>query len=975
MSARKAVTTKKTTKKAAGKTTKPTKKTTSKKTTKSTARKTTTKTTKKATTKVTKKTTAKASKKTTAKATKKKASAKTKTGAASPALTGKYYYFFGKGKADGDASMRDLLGGKGANLAEMTAAGIPVPPGFTITTEVCRLFYEHSMQIPKSIDKEIEKYIGKLESATGKKFGDPADPLLVSVRSGARFSMPGMMDTILNLGLNETTVEGLANKTGNMRFALDNYRRFIAMFGDVVLGIDKDLFEDVITKKKKERRVKQDSSLQVNDLKDIVKKYKQIIKRKTGEVFPDDPWQQLRMSRDAVLRSWNNPRAISYRRMHDIPSEIGTAVNIQTMVYGNMGNDSATGVGFTRNPSDGTKEFYGEYLVNAQGEDVVAGIRTPQPIAQLANELPKPFKKLKEITARLEKHYRDVQDFEFTIQENELFMLQTRNGKRTVQAAIKIAVDMVNEKLITKEEALMRIEPKQLDQLLHPSIDPDAKYDVFVRGLPASPGAASGAVYFTAEDAVKYGAKKPVILVREETNPDDIEGMNAAVGILTSRGGMTSHAAVVARGMGKCCVTGAETIRVNHSKKQFHIGRLVIKEGETITLNGSTGEVILGQVPTIEPELSNEFTEFMGWADDVRRLGVRTNADTPRDAKQAAKFGAEGIGLCRTEHMFFADDRLPIVQEMIIADSPEERQLALDKLLNFQKKDFKAIFEVMQGNPVTIRTLDPPLHEFLPDKAEVETKLKELERDRDDYDEEQEKLEKTIRRIDELKEINPMLGHRGCRLGVVYPEITEMQVRAIIKAACEVAKTKKAVKPEIMIPLVGHINEFKHQKEIVVRVANEVISKSRIKQLDYTVGTMVEIPRAALTADEIAGEAEFFSFGTNDLTQMSMGFSRDDAGKFLRFYIEKGILEKDPFVSVDQTGVGQLVRMGTEKGRSVNPELKVGVCGEHGGDPSSVAFFNEVGLDYVSCSPFRVPIARLAAAQAVLQQKPGSGKK
>jgi pyruvate,orthophosphate dikinase len=966
MSARKAVTSKNKTRKAAAKTLT--------KTTKKTATKTTTKATKKTTKKANKKVT----KKTTAKASTRKAPAKTttKTTASAPVLTGKYLYFFGNGKADGDASMSDLLGGKGANLAEMTAAGIPVPPGFTFTTEVCRLFYDNSMEIPKAIDRHLEKYVGKLEAATGQKFGDPSDPLLVSVRSGARVSMPGMMDTILNLGLNEATLEGLAKKTDNMRFALDNYRRFIAMFGDVVLGIDRDMFEDVIAKKKKERRIKQDRSLQVNDLKDIVKKYKQIIKRKTGELFPDDPWVQLRMARDAVFRSWNNPRAISYRRMHDIPSEVGTAVNIQVMVYGNMGNDSATGVGFTRNPSDGTKEFYGEYLVNAQGEDVVAGVRTPQPINQLANELPKPFKKLKEITARLEKHYRDVQDFEFTIQENQLYMLQTRSGKRTVQAAIKIAVDMVHEKLINKEEALMRIDPKQLDQLLHPSIDPNAKYDVFVRGLPASPGAASGAIYFTAEDAVKYGAKKSVILVREETNPDDIEGMNAAVGILTSRGGMTSHAAVVARGMGKCCVSGAETIRVNHSKKQFHVGRLVIKEGEIITLNGSTGEVILGQVSTIEPELSVEFSEYMSWADEVRRLGIRANADTPRDAKQALKFGAEGIGLCRTEHMFFADDRLPIVQEMIIADSAEERQLALDKLLNFQRKDFKAIFDVMKGYPVTIRTLDPPLHEFLPSKAEIEAKLKDLERNSDDYDEQQEKLEKTICRIDELKEINPMLGHRGCRLGIVYPEITEMQVRAIIKAACEMTKAKKSVKVEIMIPLVGHVNEFKHQKEVVVRVANEVIAKTRIKQLDYMVGTMVEIPRAALTANEIAEEAEFFSFGTNDLTQMTMGFSRDDAGRFLKFYVEKGILPNDPFVSVDQIGVGQLIRMGTEKGRSVNPDLKVGVCGEHGGDPASISFFNEVGLDYVSCSPFRVPIARLAAAQAVLRTRQAeSGKK
>ncbi len=881
----------------------------------------------------------------------------------------KYYYFFGMGKADGDASMRDLLGGKGANLAEMSRAGMPVPPGFTITTEVCRLYYENSLTVPDYIDRELEKYMAMIEKAVGKKFGDPSDPLLVSVRSGAKFSMPGMMDTILNLGLNPESVEGLAAKTGDMRFALDNYRRFIAMFGNVVLGIDKELFENVITKMKAERRVKQDSSLQENDLKAIIKKFKQIIKRKSGEDFPDDPYTQLRMARDAVFRSWNNPRAISYRRMNNIPSDLGTAVTVQAMVFGNMGNHSATGVGFTRNPSTGEKEFYGEYLVNAQGEDVVAGIRTPQPISELANEMPEAYKQLKSITTRLEKHYRDMQDFEFTIQENKLYMLQTRNGKRTVQAAIKIAVDMVKEKLITKEEALMRLNPQDLDNLLHPRLDPKAKYEVIAKGLPASPGAVSGKVYFTADDVVKYGAKEPAILVREETNPDDIEGMNVAVGILTSRGGMTSHAAVVARGMGKCCVSGAEAVRVNTVKKQFQVGKLIIKEGEVITLNGSTGEVILGEVPTIEPELSGEFSQFMKWADEVRRLKVRTNADTPRDSEQALKFGAEGIGLCRTEHMFFAEERIPIVQEMILADSPEERQMALEKLLSFQKKDFKKILDVMKGLPVTIRTLDPPLHEFLPRKEEIQAKIEELDPKSEDYEEDLAKLNKIIRRIDELTELNPMLGHRGCRLGIVYPEITEMQVRAIIQAACELVKDKKKVYPEIMIPLVGHVNEFRHQKEVVVRVANEVIAKNRVKNLPYQIGTMVEIPRAALTADEIAEEAEFFSFGTNDLTQMTMGFSRDDAGKFLGFYLEHGILPQDPFVTIDQDGVGQLIRMGTEKGRKTRPDLKVGICGEHGGDPASIRFCHEIGLDYVSCSPYRVPIARLAAAQAVLLEK------
>lgn len=880
--------------------------------------------------------------------------------------SGKYYYFFGGGKAEGNAEMRDLLGGKGANLAEMCSAGIPVPAGFTVTTEVCNIYYENNLEVPKDIDSELEKYVAMVEKTTGKKFGDSSDPLLFSVRSGAKFSMPGMMDTILNLGLNDETVEGLGKKTGNPRFALDNYRRFISMFGNVVLGIDKDLFESVITKKKAERRVKQDSSLQVNDLKDIVKKFKQIIKRKSGESFPDDPYEQLRMSRDAVFRSWNTPRAISYRRMNNIPSDLGTAVNVQAMVFGNMGNNSGTGVGFTRDPSTGDKEFYGEYLINAQGEDVVAGIRTPQPIKQLAEEMPAVFKQLKDITDRLEKHYRDIQDFEFTVQENELYMLQTRSGKRTVQAAIKIAVDMVREKLITKEEALMRIEPKQLDQLLHPSIDPSATFDVIARGLPASPGAASGKVYFTAEDVVRHGANHAAILVREETNPDDIEGMNAAVGILTARGGMTSHAAVVARGMGKCCVSGAEAIRVNAAKKRFQVGKLVIKEGEVITINGSNGDIILGEVPTIEPELSGEFAEFMQWADEVRQLSVRTNADTPRDAQQAIKFGAEGIGLCRTEHMFFAEDRIPIVQEMILADSTEERQAALDKLLNFQKKDFKKIFEVMAGLPVTIRTLDPPLHEFLPRRQEIENQIEELDRKGDDYEEELERLRKVIRRIDELSELNPMLGHRGCRLGIVYPEITEMQTRAILEAACELTKDKKQIRPEIMIPLVGHVNEFKNQKEVVDRIAKEVMAKKRIKKLDYLVGTMIEIPRAALTADAIAVEAEFFSFGTNDLTQMTMGFSRDDAGKFLNFYVREGILPHDPFVRIDEDGVGQLIAMGKEKGKAARPDLKVGICGEHGGDPESIHFCDRIGLDYVSCSPYRVPIARLSAAQATL---------
>ncbi|MGD8922344.1 MAG: pyruvate, phosphate dikinase [Candidatus Zixiibacteriota bacterium] len=901
------------------------------------------------------------------KAAKKKATSTSKKSASKAAPKGKFYYFFGGGKADGNADMKELLGGKGAGLAEMTNAGVPVPPGFTITTDVCRLYYENNLEVPKNIDADLEKHVAMIEKEAGKKFGDSSDPLLVSVRSGAKFSMPGMMDTVLNLGLNEETVNGLAEKTGNMRFALDNYRRFISMFGNVVLGIDKEQFENVITKLKKDRRIKQDSSLQEQDLRELVKKFKSIIRRKSGEPFPDDPWEQLRMSRDAVFRSWNNPRAISYRRLHDIPSDLGTAVNIQAMVFGNMGNTSGTGVGFTRNPATGEKEFYGEFLVNAQGEDVVAGVRTPQPIKELSDDMPDIYKQLEKITGKLEAHYRDVQDFEFTIQEGKLYMLQTRTGKRTVQAAIKIAVDMVKEKLITKEEAIMRIDPHQIDQLLHPTLDPAAKYEAVAKGLAASPGAASGKVYFTADDAVKHSGKEKVILVREETNPDDIEGMHAAVGILTARGGMTSHAAVVARGMGKCCVSGAEAIRVNPAKKQFQIGKLAIKEGEIITLNGSTGEVILGEVPTVEPELSGEFSELMKWADEIRKLKVRTNADVPRDAEQAIKFGAEGIGLCRTEHMFFAEDRLHIVQDMILADTPEVRQAALNKLLPFQKKDFKALFEVMAGRPVTIRTLDPPLHEFLPDKEEIKKEIEQLDTKSEEYEEDLARLQKTLKRIDDLSETNPMLGHRGCRLGIMYPEITEMQVRAIIQAAIEVKKAKKTVVPEIMIPLVGHVNEFKDQKETVVRVANEIIAKSKVKDLHYQVGTMIEIPRAALTADKIAEEADFFSFGTNDLTQMTMGFSRDDAGKFLGYYVEKGILPKDPFVSLDIDGVGQLVQMGTDKGREEKPDLKVGICGEHGGDPATIDFCHKVGMDYVSCSPYRVPIARLAAAQATIR--------
>lgn len=908
-----------------------------------------------------------ASTKTISKATKTKAPPKTSKASGGSGSQAKHYYFFGKGKADGNAEMLDLLGGKGANLAEMTNAGLPVPPGFTITTEVCRQFYANSLEVSKSTDKELESYVQKIEKVSGKRFGDPKNPLLVSVRSGSKFSMPGMMDTILNLGLNSETVDGLSEQTKNLRFALDNYRRFIQMFGHVVLGIDKELFEDVIIKKKKERRVKQDSSLHANDFKDIIRRFKQIVVRKSGEKFPEEPYEQLRLARDAVFRSWNNPRTITYRRLKGISSVLGTAVTVQAMVFGNMGGNSCTGVGFTRNPATGKKEFYGEFLINAQGEDIVAGVRNAQPIAELGKEMPGSFKELKQITARLETRYRDLQDFEFTVEEGKLFMLQTRIGQRSAQAAIKIAVDMVKEKLISKEEAILRIDPISIDQVLHPRIDPKAKVDVIARGLAASPGAVSGKVYFTAEDAANAGSKVDVILVREATSADDIEGMNVAVGFLTSRGSTVSHAAVVARGMGKCCVSGCEAIRVNVIKKQFQVGRLAIKEGEIITLNGSTGEVMLGKVPTIEPEMTPEFNQLMAWADEFRCLGVRANADTPQDAAKAVEFGAEGIGLCRTEHMFFGDDRISIVQDMILAESPADRQAALDKLLPMAKKDFKGLFDAMKGLPVTIRTLDPPLHEFLPKAEELQVQIDALDPKGDDYEEEFEVLDRTLKRIEALTEVNPMLGHRGCRLGIVYPEITEMQVRAILLAAIASKKNNPEVFPEIMIPLVGHINEFKNQKEVVDRVAHEILSKGRGKDIPYKVGTMIEIPRAALTAGEIAAEAEFFSFGTNDLTQLAMGFSRDDVGKFLSHYIENDILPEDPFVSIDISGVGRLVKMATDEGRKSNPNLKVGICGEHGGDPASIEFCHSIGLDYVSCSPFRVPIARIAAAQAAIR--------
>lgn len=877
----------------------------------------------------------------------------------------KYVYYFGDGKADGNGKMKDLLGGKGAGLAEMTNSGVPVPPGFTITTEVCKMFYKNNMKLPKDVAVQVKKALLKVEISTGKIFGDIKNPLLVSVRSGAKFSMPGMMDTILNLGLNDETIQGLIENTKNERFVYDAYRRFIQMFGNVVLGIEKNEFEHLLSEKKRKAGAKLDTDLKADDLKSLIHEYKKLVKEKVGMEFPAEPFRQLEMARDAVFKSWNNPRAITYRKLNNIPEDLGTAINIQTMVFGNMGETSATGVGFTRNPATGEKIFYGEYLTNAQGEDVVAGIRTPKQIVNLKTEMSDVYKQLYKITQMLEKHYRDVQDFEFTVEKGKLYMLQTRTGKRTAQAAIKIAVDMVKEKLITKKEAIMRIEPAQIDQLLHPVLDPSAKVEVLAKGLPASPGAASGIAIFNADRAAELGKTQAVILVRQETSPDDIHGMDAAKGILTARGGMTSHAAVVARGMGKCCVAGCEAIKVNDKEKYFSVedGK-VIKEGDWITVDGTTGRVILGKVPTIEAALSGEFAIFMKCADEFRRLGVRANADIPRDAKVAKEFGAEGIGLCRTEHMFFAEDRLPIVQEMILAETEADRRKALDKLMPMQKSDFLGLFREMRGFAVTIRTIDPPLHEFLPKREELMVEIAKLEATNGSK-EEIEKKEKLLVRVEALHEFNPMLGHRGCRLGITYPEITEMQVRAIFEAACELKKEGGSVIPEIMIPLVGDVKELKNQKEIVVRVANEVFKKYNMK-IKYSIGTMIEIPRAALLADEIATEAEFFSFGTNDLTQTVFGFSRDDSGKFVEVYKQKGILEKDPFASLDINGVGQLVKIGVEKGRKTKPKLKVGICGEHGGDPDSIAFCHKIGLNYVSCSPFRVPIARLSAAQVAI---------
>jgi len=870
----------------------------------------------------------------------------------------KKVYFFGNKKAEGNATMRNDLGGKGANLAEMTNLGIPVPPGFTISTDECNSYYENNQQLSAALLKEIDENLEKVEQSMGLKFGSQDDPLLFSVRSGARVSMPGMMDTVLNLGLNDVSVEGLAKKSGSARFAYDSYRRFIQMFSNVVLDLEHGAFEKILEKTKDSRGVTQDTDLTVEDLKGIVAQYKAYLKDK-GIGFPQDPKEQLKLAIGAVFRSWNVDRAIKYRKINKISAEWGTAVNVQAMVFGNMGETSGTGVAFTRDPGTGEKKFFGEFLMNAQGEDVVAGIRTPQPILELKNTMPSAYQELEDIYLKLENHFTDMQDLEFTIQDKKLFLLQTRNGKRTAPAAVKVAVDMVKEGMISKKTALMRVDPEQINQLLHPMIDPKAQVKVIAKGLPASPGAAVGKVVFTAHEAEEWIEKgEKVILVREETSPEDIGGMHVAQGILTARGGMTSHAAVVARGMGKCCVAGCGACDINENTKLLKVGSLEIKEGDYITLNGSKGEVILGQVPLIKAELSGEFGELMQWTDEFRRLKVRTNAETPLDAKVAKTFGAEGIGLCRTEHMFFEGDRIKAVREMILANNETDRRKALDKLLPIQKKDFLELFQVMRGLPVTIRLLDPPLHEFVPHEAEAQQEMaKEMGIT----------VAEVKAKVDKLSEFNPMLGHRGCRLAVTYPEICEMQTRAIIEAAIDASQAGVSVEPEIMVPLVSEVNELSTLRQLIKDVADAVIKEKGVK-LNYTIGTMIEIPRAALTADLIAEEADFFSYGTNDLTQMSFGLSRDDSGSFLPEYVEKGILKDDPFQVLDQTGVGRLIEYSFEKARKVKPNLKIGICGEHGGEPSSVEYCHRVGFNYVSCSPYRVPIARLAAAQAVIKE-------
>ena len=871
----------------------------------------------------------------------------------------KYVYLF----SEGNGSMRELLGGKGANLAEMTNLGMPVPQGFTVTTEACTQYYNDGRQINEEIQAQIYEYLGKMEEICGKKFADPENPLLVSVRSGARASMPGMMDTILNLGLNDVVVEGLAKFTNNPRFAYDSYRRFIQMFSDVVMELSKKRFEEIIDEVKAKKGVKQDVELDTDDMKNLVVLFKEFYKKEKGEDFPQDPKVQLMEAVKAVFRSWDNPRANVYRRMNEIPYDWGTAVNVQAMVFGNSGNKSGTGVAFTRNPATGEKALFGEYLINAQGEDVVAGIRTPSPIAHLKDQMPEVYDQFVEIATRLENHYKDMQDMEFTIEDGKLYMLQTRNGKRTAAAALKIAVDLVDEGMIDEREAVLRVEPKQLDSLLHPQFDAAAlkQAEVIGKGLAASPGAACGQVVFTAEDAkesVENGSMKKIVLVRLETSPEDIEGMVVAQGILTVRGGMTSHAAVVARGMGTCCVSGCGEIVVDYDKEQFTLGGKTYKRGDWISIDGSTGNIYGEAIPTVEASISGDFGRFMGWADAARQLKVFTNADNPRDAKQGVDFGAEGIGLCRTEHMFFEADRIKAVREMIVAENVDDRKKALAKILPYQQGDFEAMYKVMGERPMTIRYLDPPLHEFLPTKEE---EIVDLAKDLGVT------VEKLHTVIDGLHEFNPMMGHRGCRLAVAYPEIAEMQTTAVINAAINVSKeTGVKIVPHIMIPLVGEVKELKFVKDVVVATADKIIAEAGV-DMKYEVGTMIEIPRAALTADEIAKEAEFFSFGTNDLTQMTFGFSRDDAGKFLSYYYDNKVYESDPFAHLDQNGVGKLVEMAAKLGRSTRPELGLGICGEHGGDPTSVEFCHRVGLDYVSCSPFRVPIARLAAAQAAIK--------
>jgi pyruvate, orthophosphate dikinase len=889
----------------------------------------------------------------------------------------KFVYFFSQDETDGNADMKNLLGGKGANLAEMTSLGIPVPPGFTVSTDICQVFYENKEKLPDWVREGVLTAVKKMESKVGKKLGDAANPLLVSVRSGSRASMPGMMDTILNLGLNDETVAGLAKASGNARFAWDSYRRFIQMYSNVVMEMNHSLLEVTLEDMKADKKYDKDTDLKEADLKELVTKYKKMILDETGKNFPTDPMEQLWGAIEAVFSSWHNNRAITYRRLNDIPESWGTAVNVQAMVFGNMGDDCGTGVAFTRDPSTGEKQFYGEYLINAQGEDVVAGIRTPQPISRrqatgtnhksLEEEMPEVYKTLVETYQRLEKHYKDMQDIEFTIENKKLWMLQTRNAKRTAPAAIQIAMDMLEEKLIDEREAILRVTPASLDQLLHPTLDPKAAKNLLAKGLPASPGGVCGKVVFSSEEAVIAKEKgEKVILVRIETSPEDIEGMVASLGILTTRGGMTSHAAVVARGMGKCCVAGCGDIQVDYPLKEFRAQGYVVREGDVITLDGGTGEVFLGEVKTIEPKLGGAFESLMNIADKHRKLRVRTNADTPKDAQTAREFGAEGIGLCRTEHMFFGADRIDWIRRMIVAETLEDRKKALDKLLPMQREDFYSLFQVMDGLPVTIRLLDPPLHEFLPHSDEDAMELAK----RMDIP-----FEDLKRKVRSLHEFNPMLGHRGCRLAVTYPEIYEMQSRAIAEAAAQIIKDGKKLIPEIMIPLVGMEKELIIMRKLVDDEVKKV-QKEKGVTFEYLIGTMIELPRATLVADDIAKHADFFSFGTNDLTQTALGLSRDDAGRFLKSYVSEGIYEKDPFVSIDVPGVGQLVKMGVDLGRKSRPNLKVGICGEHGGDPDSIYFFAEAGLDYVSCSPFRVPIARLAAAHAAIamEQKTGGSQ-